>query len=90
MFVDFQLSAMKIKVIDYLNLIQNWVFQFSIADFYLFKTGLSNMLNKSLSSYLQLGNNQWKIIVAFCSLPSYLSSGFYFWIVKLSPWVHLA
>lgn len=48
------------------------------------------MLNKSLSSYLQLGNNQWKIIVAFCSLPSYLSSGFYFWIVKLSPWVHLA
>ena len=42
MFVDFQLSAMKIKVIDYLNLIQNWVFQFSIADFYLFKTGLSN------------------------------------------------
>ena len=42
MFVDFQLSAMKIKVIDYLNLIQNWVFQFSIADFYLFKTSLSN------------------------------------------------
>ena len=42
MFVDFKLSAMKIKVIDYLNLIQNWVFQFSIADFYLFKTGLSN------------------------------------------------
>lgn len=37
MFVNFRFSTMKIKVSHYLNRLKNLVFQFAIANFYLFK-----------------------------------------------------
>ena len=44
MFVDFKFSTFKIQVSDYLDPKENSVFQFSVANFYSIKPGLTNFM----------------------------------------------